>query len=131
VESSLDPSETVVAPPASGPAVMSAAAPASEPAPAVSPITGEPLVGAVAKPEAKRAPPSELASYKLLIKPWGTVYVDGKERGVSPPLKKLTLAPGKHKIRVVNPSFPEYVTNVELEKNKSGTIEHDFSAAHR
>jgi predicted Ser/Thr protein kinase len=109
----LDPSETVVAPP---PLVMlpKAAAPAAQPA------------TQLAEEEKPQAPAS--ASYKLLVKPWGTVYVDGRERGVSPPLKKLVLGAGKHKIRIVNPAFADYFTTVEAGKNKSGTIEHDFSA---
>lgn len=68
------------------------------------------------------------ANYKLLVKPWGTVYVDGKERGVSPPLKTLVLAPGKHEIRIVNPAFPDHVMTIDIAKQKSGKITHDFSA---
>lgn len=70
----------------------------------------------------------DTVSYRLAIKPWGTIYVDGQERGVSPPLKKLALPAGKHKIRIVNPNFPDFQMDVNLAKNKSGTIEHDFAA---
>ncbi|MES2299874.1 MAG: protein kinase [Pseudomonadota bacterium] len=69
------------------------------------------------------------ANYKLLIKPWGTVYVDGKEKGVSPPLKHLTLPSGKHKIRIVNPNFPDYFSDIDTGKKKNGTIEVDLSAS--
>jgi serine/threonine protein kinase len=80
-------------------------------------------------PEAKPAAPAiEMVSYKLVIKPWGTVYVDGRERGVSPPMKRLMLAAGKHKIRIVNPNFPDYAVNLESGKHRSGAIEHDFTA---
>jgi predicted Ser/Thr protein kinase len=85
-------------------------------------LTAAPVVEAPA-PE----PLPETASYRLAVKPWGTVYVDGKERGVTPPMKKLTLAAGKHNIRVANPGFPDYVTEIDVRKNKAGTIEHDFS----
>jgi hypothetical protein len=71
---------------------------------------------------------ADTVSYRLAIKPWGTIYVDGQERGVSPPLKKLALPAGKHKIRIVNPNFPDFQLDVSLSKNKSGTIEHDFAA---
>jgi serine/threonine protein kinase len=70
----------------------------------------------------------DTASYRLAIKPWGTIYVDGEEHGVSPPLKKIALPAGKHKIRIVNPGFPDFQTEVNLAKNKTGTIEHDFAA---
>jgi hypothetical protein len=71
----------------------------------------------------------DTVAYKLAIKPWGTVYVDGRERGVSPPMKRLVLPVGKHKIRIVNPSFPDRLISLDSAKNKSGTLEHDFTSA--
>jgi predicted Ser/Thr protein kinase len=127
-----------------------AATPAPEPAPANAPVPAEseaaaaptakaaepvapPEVAAVAPPPAEEAKPAapaiETVSYKLAIKPWGTVYVDGRERGVSPPMKRLSLPAGKHKIRIVNPSFPDYSINLDSGKNKSGAIEHNFAPA--
>ena len=78
---------------------------------------------------AKDASKEEAATFpvKFLIKPWGDVYVDGKKRGTSPPLKKLSLTEGKHKIRFVNPGFPDYVTEIDVGKRKLGTIEHEFT----
>jgi hypothetical protein len=126
----LDSSEQVaeVAPAASAsmPSDPSAApAPAAlAAAPAAAPSKKAPAI------EAKPPPPVvETVAYKLAIKPWGTVYVDGRERGVSPPMKRLTLPAGKHKIRIVNPGFPDYSINLESGKNKSAAIEHDFAAA--
>jgi hypothetical protein len=69
------------------------------------------------------------ASYRLRIRPWGTLFVDDKSLGVSPPLKHVVLTHGKHTIRIVNPGFPEYLATIEVGKNKPGVIEHDFSAA--
>lgn len=80
---------------------------------------------AVAKPA---APKIETASYRLSVKPWGTVTVDGKERGVSPPLKKLTLTTGVHMVKIANPGFPDRITRVVVRKGVSGTIAHDFTA---
>lgn len=68
------------------------------------------------------------ASYRLMINPWGTVYVDGKRRGVSPPLKRLTLTSGKHTIMLENPGFPDRVIQVDSVAGKSGQITHDFLA---
>ncbi len=78
---------------------------------------------------AKDASKEEAATFpvKFLIKPWGDVYVDGKKRGTSPPLKKILLTEGKHKIRLVNPGFPDYVTEIDVGKRKLGTIEHEFT----
>ncbi len=109
-----------VAPPA--PATPEPAA-ASVPTVAATELLPEPVPGADDKPVVP-----DTANYRLAIKPWGTVYVDGKEKGVSPPLKKLVLASGKHKVRIVNPSFPDYVMEVNLAKGKAGTIDYDFAA---
>jgi len=68
------------------------------------------------------------ASYRLHIQPWGTVYVDGIDRGVSPPIKRLQLPPGRHTVRVTNPNFQERVLDVDT-ANGDGRIVVDFSAA--
>ncbi len=67
-------------------------------------------------------------SVKLAVKPWGTIFVDGKQKGVTPPLKKISVTEGKHKIRIVNPNFPDYVSEIDVSKKKMLGIEHDFSA---
>jgi serine/threonine protein kinase len=97
----------------------------------VTPAVVTPAVPAAHAPAETRAaaPAVETVAYKLAIKPWGTVYVDGRERGVSPPMKRLALPAGKHKIRIVNPSFPDHVINLDTARNKSGTLEHDFTSA--
>ena len=43
------------------------------------------------------------AVLELRIQPWGVLFVDGIDRGLSPPLKRLTLSPGRHSILVKNP----------------------------
>jgi hypothetical protein len=120
----LDPTESQVevVPPLA--TVPEAAAPAAVVAAQVAPAPAPAEVKAA-------APVVESVSYKLAIKPWGTVYVDGRERGVSPPMKRLLLTTGKHKIRIVNPSFPDRLINLDSGKNKSGTIEHDFAPARK
>jgi hypothetical protein len=68
--------------------------------------------------------------YKLHIQPWGVVYVDGVDRGVSPPVKRLVLTPGRHAIRVTNPNFHDRVLEVDT-ANGDGKIHVDFNEAPR
>ncbi|MES2759734.1 MAG: serine/threonine-protein kinase [Pseudomonadota bacterium] len=114
------------------PLAAAAPAPAPEP-PAATPdeAKAEPLVAPEVAPPAPEPKPApvEMVAYKLAIKPWGTVYVNGRERGVSPPMKRLLLPAGKHKVRIVNPSFPDHTLNLDSGKSKYGTIEHDFASA--
>lgn len=65
---------------------------------------------------------------KLLIKPWGTVFVDGVQTGASPPLKNLSLTKAKHKIRITNPGFPDFLIEVDAGKANTSVIEHEFVA---
>ncbi|OON62322.1 hypothetical protein B0920_02265 [Massilia sp. KIM] len=67
------------------------------------------------------------ATYKLVVKPWGTILVNGVNRGVSPPLKRLTLPAGQHTIRIINPSFPEHTVTVNSVKGETAVIELDFT----
>ena len=70
--------------------------------------------------------PTGGASYRLRIQPWGVVYVDGVDRGVSPPVKRLALAPGRHTLRVTNPAFPDRVLEVDT-AGGAGQIAVDFN----
>lgn len=130
----LDTGEAVVAPAAhAAPADASAAgAPpagaadtAGMPAAPVATAAGNPAV-AVAGRHADAVVNG--TTYKLLIKPWGTVYVNGVDRGVSPPVKRLTLGQGQHTIRIVNPNFAEHVMTVNADGAENAIIEHDFTA---
>jgi hypothetical protein len=126
--------EAPVKPPAQDVA-PAASAPAATPLVPVAAASEEPKVTPAAEParpapEAKPAAPVvEMVTYKLAIKPWGTVYVNGREKGVSPPMKRLLLPAGKHKVRIVNPSFPDHSIDLDSGKSKTGTIEHDFASA--
>jgi hypothetical protein len=105
------------------------AAPAAAPQPATAaPARPAPQAGTVAQ---RREQADRDTTYKLMIKPWGTVYVDGDERGVSPPLKKLTLPAGRHTLRVVNPNYRDRVIRIEAGKRAAGRIDIDFSAPSR
>ena len=67
------------------------------------------------------------ATYKLLVRPWGMIEVNGTSFGASPPLKRLSLAPGQHTIRIANPNYPEHVVTVNAVKGGSTIIELDFT----
>ena len=81
----------------------------------------------VSKPQ-KQEKQGAKHSVKLMIKPWGTVFVDGVQLGASPPLKTVNLSEGKHKIRVTNPGFPDFINEVNIDKNNVSAIAHEFAA---
>jgi class 3 adenylate cyclase len=66
------------------------------------------------------------ATVLLLIAPWGEVYVDGQKRGISPPLKSLSLTPGMHTVEVRNSSLPVHREKIDVKPGAQINIKHTF-----
>lgn len=67
-----------------------------------------------------------VVSVRLLIQPWGEVFINGVSRGVSPPLKTLSLAPGEYRIKVVNGKLPPHHEKLTVQAGQSKSITHRF-----
>jgi hypothetical protein len=117
------PPATPAVPPAGQDAVNGSALP---PTPGARTAAEAPATRAQAPVATGLANPDGSATYKLQIQPWGIVYVDGIDRGVSPPIKRLTVPPGKHSIRISNPNFQDRVLDMDS-ANGSGQIGVDFN----
>jgi non-specific serine/threonine protein kinase len=104
-----------------GAAAQSASAAVSETAAAASASASASAQAAVRAPAAPTT-----GSVSIAVQPWATIYVDGVQKGITPPLKKLTLPLGEHVIRLENPNFPAHVQKVTVEARKPVTIKHDF-----
>lgn len=74
----------------------------------------------------KKPEPAAKGSVELSILPWGEVYVNGTKRGISPPVKSLSLAPGSYKIEVRNTEFPAYVETVTVKAGETIRLRHKF-----
>jgi hypothetical protein len=109
--------------------VRAEAAPSKTPALPRSP-DAEPGTSSAKAQSAPLAPSSAEAAFDLQIQPWGVIYVDGVRRGVSPPVKQLTLAPGRHAIRISNPAAGDRVMEVDTAKG-NGRIAVDFDSEPR
>jgi class 3 adenylate cyclase len=68
-------------------------------------------------------PPATLV---FAISPWGEIFVNGKSRGVTPPMKSIKLDPGKYKIEVRNTTFPPHTENYDLKARDEITVRHKF-----
>jgi serine/threonine-protein kinase len=69
---------------------------------------------------------SQSATLSFAIAPWGEIYVNGKKRGVSPPLREVQVNPGEHTIEVRNTTFPPLVRTVSVEPGERLRIQHKF-----
>jgi serine/threonine-protein kinase len=80
------------------------------------------------KPERAGEKPlaADLGRLELAVLPWGEVLVDGKSRGVSPPLRTLDIPAGSHTIEIRNSTFRSRVEKVNLKAGEAITIRHRF-----
>jgi class 3 adenylate cyclase len=62
----------------------------------------------------------------LAIAPWGQIFVDGKPRGVSPPVQELELTPGRHRIEVRNAASQPHAVTVNAKPGERLRIKHKF-----
>ncbi|WP_374586138.1 protein kinase [Pseudoduganella sp.] len=115
---------TAIAAGASAAASEALATPAGASASASASTSTNSAPDAQAVASAPAAPTS--GSLTIAVQPWATIYVDGVQKGITPPLKKLTLPLGEHEVRLENPNFPAYVQKVTIDGRKSVTIKHDF-----
>lgn len=119
--------EAVAAPPAEQ-ALSAAAVAKSAPAPAPAPVSAPKPVRAEPRGERRTAAATapRLGTIRLAIAPWGRVIVDGKERGVSPPLRQIEVPLGTHTVEIRNTTFPSHVARVEVKAGESVRIKHRF-----
>jgi len=72
------------------------------------------------------APAAATGLVRLVVVPWGEVYVDGQKHGVAPPLRAISLKPGKHRIEIRNPGFESYLQVVDVGADQEIRIRHRF-----
>jgi hypothetical protein len=79
-----------------------------------------------AKAEGGRSAQGDAGRLELAIAPWGTVFVDGQERGASPPLRVLEVPAGAHTIVIHNGGFAPHVERVVIRPGEATRIRHRF-----
>jgi hypothetical protein len=109
------PARTAAAPARSKPATPAARAPSA------TMVDEEP----VSAPEPVASAPAP-ATISFAISPWGEVHIDGRKHGISPPLRNVELAPGRHRIEIRNAKFPPHVEVVDARSGAKIRIRHKF-----
>ena len=84
------------------------------------------LIARLEKKLERGAAAAQSGRLELAVAPWGEVLVDGKSRGVSPPLRVLEIAPGPHTIEIRNSTFPAYIERVQVKAGEAVKIRHRF-----
>ena len=90
------------------------------------PVT--PVPGGTAASAAPAPPTPRTGKIQFSIKPWGEIVVDGKTRGVSPPIKELSIPQGRHRIEIRNSTLPGYSSEVNIKAGSRVSIAHTFES---
>lgn len=64
----------------------------------------------------------------LAVSPWAEVEVDGRSQGTAPPLSRLALSEGSHRITLRNADFAPMTVQVEVSADKPVTLRHRFGS---
>jgi serine/threonine-protein kinase len=84
------------------------------------------LAAATAAAATVTATPAATGLVRVAISPWGTIEVDGKPAGTSPPLTELKLPAGRHQIVVRNTDLPAYSASVNVTADQPVNLKHKF-----
>lgn len=85
------------------------------------------LLGVFAREANRIFFPPRPAIITLAVKPRGEVFVDGISKGITPPLKNLEVAAGKHVVTIRNPGAPPLELALNLKAGEETTITHTFA----
>ena len=96
------------------------------PEPEVAKVTLVPNVETTPAASAPIAP--RTGKLRFSIRPWGEVVVDGKSRGVSPPLKELSIPEGRHRVQIRNGEFQGYDSELDIKAGSKDEIAYSFKA---
>jgi serine/threonine protein kinase len=120
-----EPKPLPIAAPVSAPIVAPVAAPviAPEPTPVAAPLPA-PVPEAVVD---SGKTPEKLSVVRLNIKPWGEVFVEGESKGVSPPLKSLSLPAGQYSVEIRNGDFTTHTAKLVVKAGESINLSHVFN----
>ena len=120
------------------------AEPAAAPAPAVGTVPENPAALATSTepprtaaqttrfgPPAAKVARAETVSpsqgvIELAVVPWGEIYVNGKARGTTPPLQRLTLPAGRHVIEIRNGERQPFVTQIDVTPGQPQQLSYRF-----
>jgi len=94
----------------------------------VPPDRAEPVISVRTAPIVSPAPATAQGSVTVsfAVSPWGEVFVDGERVGITPPLNKLQLEAGTHRVEIRNQGFAPYRETVRLKSGQSLKIRHKF-----
>ncbi|MBB6579515.1 serine/threonine protein kinase [Comamonas odontotermitis] len=66
------------------------------------------------------------AYIKLSVQPWGRIVIDGQDKGISPPLVRIWLPEGEHRVVIENGDLPKFAGSIKILDKKDVVLAHKF-----
>ncbi|MNT67169.1 hypothetical protein D3C72_2052890 [compost metagenome] len=88
--------------------------------PAHPPAGGEQRAAA----ETKQEKPG--AYIKFSVQPWGRIVIDGQDKGISPPVVRIWLPEGEHRVVIENGDLPRFTGSIKILDKKDVVLAHKF-----
>ncbi len=66
-----------------------------------------------------------VGAVQIAVTPWGEVFVDGKSKGVAPPLSRLSLPVGAHNVEIKN-GDDHYAVKIQVTSDNEIKVGHHF-----
>ncbi len=85
------------------------------------PVKGETPPPAPPRAEAKGEATGQ-ATLEITVLPWGTVFLDGQEKGNTPVLRLLTVSAGKRRLKISHPTLGTVEQEVVLQGGQRKTV---------
>lgn len=83
--------------------------------------------GSPAQTPAVEVKPSKPGAYlRLSVQPWGRVLIDGQDKGTSPPVMRVWLPEGEHRVVIENGELQKYTGSIKISDKKDVTLAHKF-----
>jgi eukaryotic-like serine/threonine-protein kinase len=76
-------------------------------------------------PSTKTTLSAAVGTVQIAVTPWGEVFVDGKSKGVAPPLSHLSLPVGAHSVEIRN-GDDQYAVKIQVTSDNETKIGHRF-----
>ncbi len=109
-------------------AVVGSVTPSASAKPESVPEPEAATASAATEPAAPATPPPQAApvTVQVAVRPWGEVLVNGRSRGVSPPLRELSLPPGRYQVTLRNASAGDHRMTLTVAPGRPASITHEF-----
>ena len=89
-------------------------------------VPAHPPVGGEQRTAAETRQEKPGAYIKFSVQPWGRIVIDGQDKGISPPVVRIWLPEGEHRVVIENGDLPKFAGSIKILDKKDVVLAHKF-----